>query len=108
MPWREAEFMRIFAPGVGLAALGYHRAELGIGQHIRPWRRGLLRLTGGDYIFASIRRKTAKAIFQYQFTLCRAVRQRWLFAAGVLHQRWHAQHGAGRPLDLFSQGAARI
>ena len=100
--------MRILAPRIRLAAFRHHRAELRIGQHVRPGRRRLCAFARGDHVFAPVGRKTTEAIFQDQRALWRLVRHAALFAGRILQQRRHAQHGARWTLDLFGQGAAQV
>ncbi len=58
--------MGILYPGVGAAALGNNRPEIGIGQHVDP--RGRRHLAGleGDDIFVPVAGKAAKAIRKNQ------------------------------------------
>jgi len=54
--------MRVFHPGVSRAALGNHRPEIRIGQHIDPRRRRHLAGLKGDDVFASVFGKAAQAV----------------------------------------------
>ena len=63
-PWSQSEFMRVLNPGVGGTALRNNRPEVGIGQHIDPWRRSHLSRLEGDDILVTVGRKAAKTVLE--------------------------------------------
>ncbi len=107
-PRCEAEFMRIFAPGVGLAAFRNHAAEMRVRQYVDPRRRGGLASSRRDDVFAAVRGKATQAIEKLQ-ACANGVgsrpgrrRLRRQTRAGRIEFR-HAQFGRGAPVDLLGQ-----
>ena len=67
VPGGEPEFVGVVHPGVGPAAFRDHRADLGVGQHVRPRRgRGLTRRER-DHVLASVGREPAQTVEEDAF-----------------------------------------
>ena len=66
MPGREAEFVRVLAPGVGNAAFRDHRSELRIRQHVYPRRRRYLPGCEGNDVFAPVAGEAAQPVAEDQ------------------------------------------
>ena len=106
--------MRVLGPGVGAAALGNHRAEMRVGQHVRPRRRrGVVRAQHDD-VLAAVGAEAAVWIAQLQAArvLYRRRQQRRrdgrravprLARLEARHMRFHPA-----PADLFGQRAAGV
>src|SRR5688572_4690635 len=73
LPWGQAKFVRVFKPGVSTTTFRDYRSEVRVSQHIYPWSRCYASRLGGDYIFAPVRRESAKAVVEHQIgsRLCR-------------------------------------
>ncbi len=107
-PRRQAEFVGVLGPGIGLAAFRNDAAELRVGQHVDPRRRGQLIRCGGDDVLASIRREAAQAVGQDQLAL-RQVEGGGQFGAWrLLRQPWQAHRRRQGAVELFRQRAAVV
>ena len=104
VPRREAEFVRVLAPGVGRAALRDDRAESRVGQHVDPRRRGDVGRIGGDHILAPVGGEATEAVEENQIRARRRRRRRRIGA--VRAQRLQARdHGfrLAAAVDLVGQ-----
>ncbi len=84
MPGREAEFVRVFEPGVARRTFAEHGAQTWIGQHIGPWRRRGAALAKDDYVFAAVGRERAGAVVEMVVSADRG--ERPVVGSGFLRQ----------------------
>src|SRR5437867_9809846 len=108
-PGSQAELVGILAPGVRTPALGDHRSEVRVRQHINPRRGCRLPFRGRDYVLAPIRREASKAIEEDQIARGRLGGCRGLGTAGPgrSQQRYRCFHNAPA-LDLVRQRSPAI
>ena len=101
--------MGILAPGVRTPALGDHRSELRVRQHINPRRGCRLPLRGRDYVLAPIRREASKAIEEDQIAQGRFGGDRGLGTTGSgRSQQRHGWFHRAPALDLVRQRSPAV
>jgi len=107
VPWRQAEFMGIFRPGVAGSALGNNRPEIGVGQHIDPRCRSDLAVDQRDDILTAVVGEAAITVVEQQVTLWQ--RRGWNGDCGAArHQVRHAGSQHNAMFQLLGEGSAFI
>ncbi len=126
VPRRQAELVRVLEPGVAGGTFAEHRAQLRIGQHVGPRRRGRRTLAQRDQVFATVGSKGAGTVVEQHLGMRRRERPRILVRIAARmhrhcqglrlgqcggrqrHQLGHAARRRQMPADLRGQGAALV
>ncbi|KAF5056940.1 hypothetical protein DSECCO2_362120 [anaerobic digester metagenome] len=109
VPGGEAEFVGVFAPGVGTAAFGDDAPEERVGQHIGPGRGSGQALGGGDDILASVRGESSLTVEKGEVVAgLRNRRQRFGAVRPARHQLGDSGSRQEAAVDLLREGPERV
>ena len=100
--------MRVLAPRVRQPALGHHRAEMRVGEHVDPGRGCRLAGQGRDDVLGAVGREAADAIEENELARRRLCDKRFATMRSRRHEARNLHLGRAATHHLLHQAAATV